>query len=293
VTVVVRRPGPPLDGLVRAITYQAGEQQQTSVEKILPGAGTGLWVNLNQDEFRSFGDSGQVTSVPGAMLAGPNGHATVIEFEAGRAHVSVTLALGAAACFAGAPLAVARDELVPLAELWGHPGACLRERLLEAGTPQDTLRVMEDVLLGRLANVADPGPDPAVTAAARALSAGIPVGEVADGLGLLPRTLRRRFTAGVGLSPKRFARVRRLQRLVRDLDGQSRVDWAAAAARHGYADQPHLADDFRDLAGVTPGEYLRSRINGPTHLSVPAEQLQGQAAGTGVRAAASSARKRS
>ena len=129
-TVVVRRPGPPLDGLVRAITYQAGEQQQTSVEKILPGAGAGLWVNLNQDEFRSFGDSGQVTSVPGAMLAGPASHATVIEFEAGRAHVSVTFALGAAACFAGAPLAVARDEMVPLAELWGDPGACLRERLL-------------------------------------------------------------------------------------------------------------------------------------------------------------------
>jgi AraC-like DNA-binding protein len=38
------------------------------------------------------------------------------------------------------------------------------------------------------------------------------------------------------------------------------------AARHGYADQPHLADEFRDLAGVTPGEYLRSRVNGPNHL---------------------------
>ncbi len=273
-TVVVRRPGAPLDGLVRAVTYQAGEQPRTSVEKILPGPGTDLWVNLNRDEFRSFGDSGLVTSTPGAMLAGPGSHARVIEFEAGRAHVSVAFALGAAAWFAGVPLAVARDELVPLAELWGEPGACLRERLLEAGTPQDALRVMEDVLLGRLAGVAGPGPDPVVTAAARALSAGIPVGEVADGLGLLPRTLRRRFTSGVGLSPKRFARVRRLQRLVRDLDGQSRVDWAAAAARHGYSDQPHLADEFRELVGVTPGEYLRSRINGPTHLSVPAERLR-------------------
>jgi hypothetical protein len=84
VTVLVRRPGPPLDGLVRAITYQAGEQPRTSVEKILPGPGASVWINLNRDEFRSFGsyrDTGQVVRVPGAMLAGPTSRAAVIEFE--------------------------------------------------------------------------------------------------------------------------------------------------------------------------------------------------------------------
>ena len=104
------------------------------------------------------------------------------------------------------------------------------------------------------------------TAAARALARGSRVDEVAERLGLLPRTLRRRFAAQVGLSPKRFGRVQRLQGVVRGLDGQAQVDWADTAARHGYCDQAHLADDFRDLAGVTPAGYLRSRVNGPNHL---------------------------
>jgi AraC-like DNA-binding protein len=52
----------------------------------------------------------------------------------------------------------------------------------------------------------------------------------------------------------------------RGLDGQTEVDWAAAAARHGYSDQPHLAQEFRALVGVTPTEYLRSRVDGPNHL---------------------------
>jgi methylphosphotriester-DNA--protein-cysteine methyltransferase len=95
------------------------------------------------------------------------------------------------------------------------------------------------------------------------------VGEVCSAVGLLPRTLRRRFTAQAGLTPKRFARVQRLQRLVRDLDGPGPVDWAAMAARHGYADQPHLAGEFRDLVGVTPTGYLRYRVNGPNHLRFP------------------------
>ena len=262
-TVVARRPGPPLGGLVRAITYQAGEQPRASVEKILPGPGASLWVNLNHDEFRSFGDAGRVIRVPGAMLAGPTGRASVIEFEQGRAHVSVAFTLGAAACFFAQPLEWARDQQLPLADLWGRSGAVLRERLLEA-TPRDVLEVMEGVLRERMTGAL--GPDPMVTAAGGALSAGVAVGEVAEALGVLPRTLRRRFTAQVGLTPKRFARVQRLQRVVRDLDGRVQVDWAAVAARHGYADQPHLAEEFRQLVGVTPTEYLRSRVNGPNHL---------------------------
>jgi AraC-like DNA-binding protein len=266
-TVIVRRPA--LGGLVREICYRAGEQPHASVEKILPGPETGLWVNLNRDEFRSFeifAEGGQVRRVPGAMLSGPASRARVIEFEQGHGHVSVTFALGAAGCFVGFPLAEARDDLVPLENVWVS-GTCLRERLLEAGTPGDALAVMEGFLVSRLVRAG--GPDPAVIAAAGALSRGAAVGAVCDDLGLLPRTLRRRFTAQVGLTPKRFARVQRLRRLVRDLEGLADVDWAAAAARHGYADQPHLADEFRALAGVTPSEYLCSRIDGPNHLRVP------------------------
>ena len=273
-TVVVRRPGPPLGGLVRAITYQAGEQPQASVEKILPGPGASLWINLNRDEFRSFSETGRVMRVPGAMLAGPTSRAAVIEFEQGRAHISVTFALGAAGCFFAPPLELTRDLQVPLGDVWGRPGTVLRERVLEAATPQDALGVVEGVLLEALCSLRDPflrDPflrDPLVVAACGALSAGVPVGKVAAELGVLPRTLRRRFTAQVGLGPKRFAQVQRLQRVVRDLDGCASVDWAGVAARHGYADQPHLVEEFRQLVGVTPTGYLRSRVNGPNHLRI-------------------------
>jgi AraC-like DNA-binding protein len=246
------------------MVYRTGEQSRTSVEKILPGPDTGLWVNLNRDAFRSFGWAGQVHQVPGAMVSGPAGRASVIEFEEGHAHVSVTFALGAAHCFLAPSLAVLRDDLVPLEALCGGPGALLRERLLEAVSPGDALVVMENFLIGRMVDGASP--DPAVIAAARALAQGSRVDEVSDRLGLLPRTLRRRFTAQVGLTPKRFGRVQRLQRVVRGLDGGAQVDWAATAARHGYCDQAHLADEFRELVGVSPAGYLRSRVNGPNHL---------------------------
>lgn len=268
-TIIVRAPAPPLAGLVRAVVYQAGQQPRASVQKILPDAEPSLWVNLNRDEFRSLPGpgpgQGRAGRVPGAMLAGPRSRALVTEFEAGRAHIWVSFALGAAPAFFSAALAGAADELVPLHALWGRSGAVLRDRLLAAATPQDALQTMENVLLGHLAS---PAGDAAVTAAARSLARGAAVGEVADALGLLPRTLRRRFTARVGLTPKRFARVHRLRRVTRQLDGQDQADWAAVAAEHGYSDQSHLTGEFRDLAGVTPGEYLPSRADGPNHLRI-------------------------
>jgi AraC-like DNA-binding protein len=266
--LIIHRPGASLHGLVRTITYQSGEQPRTSVEKILPDPSASVWVNLNRDEFRSFRDSAcqDADRVPGAMLAGPRSRALVTEFEQGRAHVSVSFTLGAARCFFATPLAATQDELVPLAELWGRAGACLREQLLAAAGPDDMIRVVEKILWRQLSSehLVDPG----ITAAARALSRGVPVGDVSSALGMVPKTFRRRFIAQVGLPPKRFARVRRLQRVARQVDGQSPVDWAAVAAQHGYSDQPHLTDEFRDLLGVTPTAYLQSRVNGPSHLSV-------------------------
>jgi AraC-like DNA-binding protein len=267
--VIVRPPPPALAAAVTAIAYQWGEQPETSRERILPETGTRLWINLNRDEFRSLAGAScrTVRSAPGAILAGPSDRAPVIEFEAGRAHVSVTFALGGAAALFAAPLSAVRNELAPLRDLWGPDGAHLRERLLAAPTPDEKLRAMEAALLARV--VGRPRPDPAVLLAARALDAGVPVATVASRLGLLPRTLRRLFVSQVGLTPKRFARVRRLRRLVASIQGAPEVSWAAVAAQHGYCDQAHLVDEFRELAGVTPTGYLRHRVDGPNHLRLP------------------------
>jgi AraC-like DNA-binding protein len=226
-------------------------------------------VNLHQDAFRSFDGTRDepLRSVPGAMLAGPDDRSTVIEFEAGRSHVSVDFTAGGAWAFFATPLVLMRNEWVPLDDLWSAGGGSeLRARVIEAVTADAKLRVVEEILLERLRDSTPP--DPAISFAAEALASGIQVSAVCDRLGLLPRTFRRRFVALTGLTPKRFARVQRLRRVAAAIGNATVVDWASVAAHHGYYDQSHLVDEFRDLVGVTPSTYLRQRIDGPTHLRV-------------------------
>ncbi len=79
-----------------------------------------------------------------------------------------------------------------------------------------------------------------------------PIGELAPAVHLSPRTLQRRFGAAVGLSPKQFARVRRLRSALLHVVEGSPVSWAAVAADLGFADQAHLIREFGALAGLTP-----------------------------------------
>jgi methylphosphotriester-DNA--protein-cysteine methyltransferase len=83
-----------------------------------------------------------------------------------------------------------------------------------------------------------------------------------------PRTFTRRFRDYTGLTPKRFARIQRLQRLLAAMAPGGPVDWAGLAASHGYCDQAHLIGDFRELTGVTPGAYQPRSAAERNHLPV-------------------------
>jgi AraC-like DNA-binding protein len=85
------------------------------------------------------------------------------------------------------------------------------------------------------------------------------VAELAKSLGLSDRHLRRLVMDETGMSPRRFARIQRFHALLRSADCAARLEWAALAFRHGYADQPHLIREVQDLAGVTPARLLAER----------------------------------
>jgi len=94
--------------------------------------------------------------------------------------------------------------------------------------------------------------DPRVLRVARSLMArpDQSVGALAQAVGWTPRHLRRRFDAEVGLTPRLFGRIMRLQRLTSDLAGTEPI--GDLAHRHGFFDQAHLSRDVKALTGLSP-----------------------------------------
>ena len=81
------------------------------------------------------------------------------------------------------------------------------------------------------------------------------IADLGPKVGLSPRQLRRRFRTATGLSPKELARVCRVRSSL--IEAFFSEEWAALAAAHGFADQAHLTNEYRRLAGDSPERYLR------------------------------------
>lgn len=151
-------------------------------------------------------------------------------------------------------LRVAAEELtdaaVELADLGIHWLA--PPRIADGVSLPDAMRALERALLSRLTVIG--APDPTVAYALTALSGAIvpSIMSLARTIGCTRQHLGRSFRHHVGVSPKQFARVARLQRAVIRLQGARSTGLAGAAVSLGYFDQAHMNRDFRELGGITP-----------------------------------------
>lgn len=267
---LVRPPVPALAPFVAAIGYYQGRHGHTR-ERSLATGGTQLLVNLAADEmwWHPAGEPAPLTT-RGAAWQGPGTRPALIDPAHQQEIIWVAFRPGGAYPFLPAPASAVRDQLVPLDELWGRDGATLRDRLLSAGPPARQLRAIEEALRGRVAG--SPESDPPVAAAAAALDRGATVAEVGDRLGWTRRRLARRFEERVGITPKRYARVRRFQRLLGAVTAGDRYgrepDWARLAREHGYHDQAHMIHDFRAFAGLSPTAYRPRSAAARNHIPV-------------------------
>ncbi|PSL06053.1 AraC family transcriptional regulator [Haloactinopolyspora alba] len=261
-----RSPVPALAPFVDVLWY-VDERLPPGRERRLPNGSMQLVVNLADDVVHWYDGVGLdvAHNVHGAALCGAVTGPVGIDTADRAVGAGVVFRPGGAVPFFAPPASALTEPVVALDALWGRTGATMRESLLEQPTPNGVLATLERALLARVVRPLEP--DRSVARAAAALDRGAPVAAVADDLGVVASTLHRRFSESVGLAPKSYARVRRLQRVLRHVGDDGATDWAGAAAVHGFVDQAHLVNDFRRLTGLTPGRY-RPRSAGE-HNHVP------------------------
>jgi AraC-like DNA-binding protein len=248
-----RRPDPRLRGLV-ARDFVGFRQQVADVGSWLqpPVAVVSLIVTL-EGPLRAGG-----RALPGAWLGGLGGSCEVV--EVGATHASLDLKLPPLGAYAlcGQPLRSLSGRVVGLDELFGAPGRRLEERLREAQDWDARFDLLERFLLDR-ASVAC-WPHPMVAAAWSRLqetAGAVRIDALAAELGFSRRHLTTTFHEQVGLAPKTVARLLRFSH-VRERLARSPSRWADIAYESGYCDQAHLNRDFRQLAGITPSDFLAS-----------------------------------
>jgi AraC-like DNA-binding protein len=204
-----------------------------------------------------------------AVIGGARASFYTREISAPTQSIGATLLPGASqALFRLSALELA-DRHTPLADILGNQANVLRDRLLSVIDPALQLELFEMYLMLRLPQVR--GVHPAIAQALQDIRRADNIRMLVASSGVSHRRFVELFGSTVGLTPKRFARVLRFQRMLQHFSSQPGIAWADLAAEAGYSDQPHCNREFREFAAMSPEDYRKIAPESPGHVLISSD----------------------
>jgi AraC-like DNA-binding protein len=255
---------PALRRAVKAIWYARSEEPGASLdEPIVPDGCVEVVFNLGDVFVRADGDMAGLRQ-PRALLVGqmtgptrvrPTGRVDLMGVRFWSARIAGVLRT---------PMRDLRDQLLPADGVLGRPARVLLAELGDSPERRARLKRLEAVLGPLIGRATRHAPDSVVDSLAvldRARGT-VRIERLAGWAGVTRRHLERQYAEHVGLTPKEYARIVRVQHALRAFRTRRDSTGAEIAAICGFADQAHLIRDFLEIAGQTP-----SRVNLEATLS--------------------------
>lgn len=252
---------PQLAGLVESVWYFEGSLSHRR-EWIFPDGRVELNVHFDKP-YRQHVD-GRVEVFPATCFSGPLLRGAVLEApQSATAVLGIRFLPAGASALIGHPLHELAGLTVDLRALLGRAAAELHQRCEAAVGAQARIGAAVRWLEERAsrAEVRWRSDDHVVAWAAREIEqrrGAVSITELRERVGWPRSRLVAAFRERTGVAPKQLARIVRFRCALEMLHAGG-LSLSAVALRAGYYDQPHLNRDFRDLAGMTPGDYLSAR----------------------------------
>ena len=231
-----------------------GDFAKTLAIKCAPG--TSLWLMA---QYRVPAEIRQGTRLlPMKCAIQIRSHAVTMRPTGAFGAVIVCLRPDAASRIVEAPLGDFANANIDLGGLFGaREVAMCDEMLAGTGTSEERVSGIHSFLLRRLRPHTDSLSSQAVLHLRRDPT--MQMHALAEKLDVSSRHLSRAFNAAFGISPKRFARLVRFQRLLAERPNCG--SWAQIAHACGLTDQSHLVREFQDIVGESPTEFFTRELS--------------------------------
>lgn len=83
------------------------------------------------------------------------------------------------------------------------------------------------------------------------------IGSVGKDISLSQRQLERLYQKRLGMTPKQYQRIIRVQKTLNILKHSPTTDLVELALNKGFSDQSHMTREFKQIAKITPGKYSK------------------------------------
>ncbi len=271
---IQRAPGSLLRPFVRTLWVSEGDRGSATGavqrEHVLPTGGAHIVFRLAGPPLRLFDGphDGVGRTIGTAIVGGPRSSFYVRDVSEPVWAVGAELLPGAASLLLGMPADEFAERHTPLDAVWGRDAHEAHERLALARSAEQRFAELESIFVARLPRVR--GMHPAIAEALARFEPRCDVGSLVARSGVSHRRFIALFREAVGIAPKRFARVVRFRAALARAAARSAPSWADLALAAGYSDQSHFHREFREFAGVTPGDYRELAPAAAQHVPVRA-----------------------
>lgn len=249
-------PGAPASMWVRCIwTLRAPAGLIGEAQPILPDGCMEVVYNL-ADPFRRTLAEGRVVKQHGVIVVGPQTRHVIVEPTGQVDLLGIRFHPWSGGMISREPLSALRDQTPDESIVGTLLPRDLRDRLQTTTVFAERVNIVERALSGPLAGLGRPFPG-LVAALTRLEQTREPesIRTLARTLGTTQRTMQRQFESMVGVSPKLYARIARMQRAIGHRMRDNSCSWSRAAQMAGYYDHAHMVHDFSDLAGFPPSTF--------------------------------------
>lgn len=250
------KPTPLLSGIVRHFLVIESDTQ--SAMRIFSDGNTGVVFNYGGPLFYQNETHTCPISLSASFLYGQlDTYRNVWVQGSIRLLIAVLHPFGAAALLK-IPAAELRNQIVKGEDCFKINPTLVNDEIASSPAIYDKIRAAEHFLLSQLRAPGDS--NKLITNAISIIHTQnglVPIARLAALTGTTERQLQRKFEEQIGISPKRYAGITRMQYALRMLRKKSGdLSLAGVACESGFFDQAHLIREMKNLSGLTPGQYL-------------------------------------
>ena len=156
------------------------------------------------------------------------------------------------------PVATFTDLALDATDVLGGEIVALRDQLAQVGSAAAMARLVDRYLRQRVPRATPLHPSARAAEALITSHGRMTVAAAIRSTGLSERHFERTFVEQMGMAPKRYGRVARLNFVLQLKASRPALTWAQASQEAGYFDQTHLVKDFKAMAGAPPAAFMRA-----------------------------------
>lgn len=251
------QPQPDLDALIKCYwILEVPEDPNTQKQRIVPDGCIEMIFTLGDDVERCISDD-EVITQPRAMILGQITQPFYIKPTGAVNTFAIRFYPYGFSNFVKVPIATLANKETPIADLFGEPAKELEKRIIAASSTEQRIKIAEDFLLGWLRNqtnvddIVKTTIDTLLQTKGNASIHAILKDEMSK-----RRTLERKFSEQVGISPKQLGKIIRIQTALQMLLNDEPESLTKIAYESEYYDQAHFIKDFKEFTGINPKDFL-------------------------------------